>query len=863
MADEKDKIKKVNKNISKSANTFDKKKNPVITAKDTLNTISGLPNIDVDDLINNLLKNTQDSVINSVDFKDIYRALSSDDKNSDINNIIKNISSLDFITSSSQLERINKYKDFIQVLKRVPVVKKILRLYTSNILAPDDVSKISLKIVPRNVSINKGTEEYISIENKFKVILDKIDLENHLYDLVFKTLFYGDVFIEILSSKRYLLQTIYNLQLPINDANIKLNEDLCDPYLHNDVGEFDFIPKDYNSKGNIQYHVEIDWAKPIMNQLSETTDFANSYFNSILNYFNINENNLHRYRNNGFLNYLAEEFYGSNEILKDKEKFRVFHEAFVESPSMVPLNNPDNPYNVYNGNNYSSSYNDNSDEDAEELLNKKYSLDYLPIQSTLSALNIKIHMPDKIIVLKDNDIEYGYLYVDSGLESLNSINSANSAGGSQISTNAIGSTSIMETSNFLNNSSNRLGMFGSGNTTQQVLSHSKQITNKIAEYIRSKFEEYSGDVNIENMSTHLQTLIADILNSGSTSINIRYIPPLNMQQIKIEGTGLNSPYGESITENLLYRAKMLMTEDVNNAIAKYTNTGKRLKWTVTANTPQQANNKIQQLIKAVNKKTVAVDNYIDLMSSAIFQNDSIYLARVNGENLVDVETLDLGSAQDNTDSNNYQIKQLITGEDIPPAHLGYEEWTSGKNTLATESVVFAQSIISYQKQLGVYITSLIHKIYLAIYSYTNEFNVNYKNLLLAFNSPRGITLSACAENMNNLSTIFNTITDGDLDIDKKVVINMFWPELYDQLNEANLLIKQLNKDAKQRQLEKVAMSQKNNANDENNGTGGDFLGSGGMDFGSSGDLSGGTDMSTSDLENMADATAAGAEMGVQ
>ena len=863
MADEKDKIKKVNKNISKSANTFDKKKNPVITAKDTLNTISGLPNIDVDDLINNLLKNTQDSVINSVDFKDIYRALSSDDKNSDINNIIKNISSLDFITSSSQLERINKYKDFIQVLKRVPVVKKILRLYTSNILAPDDVSKISLKIVPRNASVNKGTEEYISIENKFKVILDKIDLENHLYDLVFKTLFYGDVFIEILSSKRYLLQTIYNLQLPINDANIKLNEDLCDPYLHNDVGEFDFIPKDYNSKGNIQYHVEIDWAKPIMNQLSETTDFANSYFNSILNYFNINENNLHRYRNNGFLNYLAEEFYGSNEILKDKEKFRVFHEAFVESPSMVPLNNPDNPYNVYNGNNYSSSYNDNSDEDAEELLNKKYSLDYLPIQSTLSALNIKIHMPDKIIVLKDNDIEYGYLYVDSGLESLNSINSANSAGGSQISTNAIGSTSIMETSNFLNNSSNRLGMFGSGNTTQQVLSHSKQITNKIAEYIRSKFEEYSGDVNIENMSTHLQTLIADILNSGSTSINIRYIPPLNMQQIKIEGTGLNSPYGESITENLLYRAKMLMTEDVNNAISKYTNTGKRLKWTVTANTTQQANNKIQQLIKAVNKKTVAVDNYIDLMSSAIFQNDSIYLARVNGENLVDVETLDLGSAQDNTDSNNYQIKQLITGEDIPPAHLGYEEWTSGKNTLATESVVFAQSIISYQKQLGVYITSLIHKIYLAIYSYTNEFNVNYKNLLLAFNSPRGITLSACAENMNNLSTIFNTITDGDLDIDKKVVINMFWPELYDQLNEANLLIKQLNKDAKQRQLEKVAMSQKNNANDENNGTGGDFLGSGGMDFGSSGDLSGGTDMSTSDLENMADATAAGAEMGVQ
>ena len=671
MADEKE-IKKINENIKKTSNTSDKKKNPVITAKDTLNTISGLPNIDVDDLINNLLKNTQDSVINSVDFKDIYRALSSDDKNADINNIIKNISSLDFITSSSQLERINKYKDFVMILKRVPVVKKILRLYTSNILAPDDVSKISLKIVPRNMSVNKGTEEYISIENKFKVILDKIDLENHLYDIVFKTLFYGDVFVEILSSKRYLLQTIYNLQLPIKDNNIKLNEDLCDSYLHRDVGEFDFVPKDYNSKGNISYHVEIDWAKPVMNQLSETADFVNMYFNNVLNYFNVNENNLHKYKNNGFLNYLAEEFYGSNDILQDKEKFKVFHEAYIESPQMTPLDNPDNPYNSYNNDVY-SSYDNNTDDETEELLNKKYSLDYLPVQSTLSALNIKIHMPDKIIVLKDNDIEYGFLYIDAGLNSLNNINNGNSINSSAISTNAINSSSVMETSNFLNNGSNKLGMFGASNSSHQILSHSKQITSKISDYIKQKIEEYGGDVNIENMSTHLQMIIADILNAGATNINVRYIPPLNMQQIKIEGTGLNSPYGESITENLLYRAKMLMTEDVNNAIAKYTNTGKRLKWTVTANTHQQANNKIQQLIKAVNKKTVAVDNYIDLMSSAIFQNDSIYLARVNGENLVDVDTIDLGSAQDNTESNNYQIKQLITGEDIPPAHLGYEE----------------------------------------------------------------------------------------------------------------------------------------------------------------------------------------------
>ena len=106
-----------------------------------------------------------------------------------------------------------------------------------------------------------------------------------------------------------------------------------------------------------------------------------------------------------------------------------------------------------------------------------------------------------------------------------------------------------------------------------------------------------------------------------------------------------------------------------------------------------------------------------------------FTAKVNGERQVELETLDLGSASETTDPNMYLIKQLITGADIPPAHLGYEEWTSGKNTLSNENAVFAQSIIGYQKQFSNNITALIQKIYLAIFSYTNEFNLNFKNLL--------------------------------------------------------------------------------------------------------------------------------------
>ena len=75
-------------------------------------------------------------------------------------------------------------------------------------------------------------------------------------------------------------------------------------------------------------------------------------------------------------------------------------------------------------------------------------------------------------------------------------------------------------------------------------------------------------------------------------------------------------------------------------------------------------------MKTVNNRAITTDNCLDLMSSAIFQNDSIYVSKVNGERQVELETVDLGSPDDSTNSNMYLIKQLLTGADIPPAHLG-------------------------------------------------------------------------------------------------------------------------------------------------------------------------------------------------
>lgn len=805
---------------NKKANTSKEKNSPIKTAKDALNAISGLPSIDIDDLIDNLLKNTEDSVVNSADWKTVYQSLSSDDKNKDINEVIKDISSLDFITSSSQLERLNKYKDFITVLRKVPIIKKILRLYTTNILAPDDITKTSIKTIPRNAAINKSSEEYISIESKYKVIMDKIDIEDELYDLVFRWLFYGDMFVEILSSKRYLLQTIYNMQIPIKDENIKITESKLDE-LYDDSTEYNIAFDDS------KYKINIEWQKPIAEQLSETNDYANLYFKAVLEHYNINDDNFDSVKNNGRLKYLTESFFGTSNIINNIDSFRAFNESYDSFMSGI-INNTKSINKLTNSNEMQPT------EDSVSM-DKRYSLDYLPTQSTLSSLNIKIHTPDKIIILKDEEIEYGYLYVSGGLDNVNSGNN-NNMSNSAMASNSVSSNAVINTSNFMSTSNARsIGMFGgNGVNNPSKLNHARQISSRVAEYIKKKFEEYGGDVNIDNMTPNLQMVIADILNKGSNQLTIRYIPPLNMQQFTIQGTGANSPYGEGVVEDLLFRAKMLLADDTNNILSKFTSTGKRLVWRVNANTHQQAANRIQQASRAVNKKTVAIDNCLDVMSSSVFQNDNIFIAKINGEPEVELETIDLGSPQENVDSNNYSIKQVITGADIPPAHLGYEEWTSGKNTLSSENVVFAQTIIGLQKQFGNALTNLIQKIYTAIYSYTSEFNVNFRNLSIALNSPRGISINFYSENMSNLSNIIGTLKE--LQIPDKFIINMFWPELYDMISEAEILIQQLNKEAlKQQQA---------NAQGGASMGGGDFMG------GPSPDIGGGP--STDSLESMVD-----------
>ena len=207
------------------------------------------------------------------------------------------------------------------------------------------------------------------------------------------------MFVEILSSKRYLLQTIYNLQIPLKDENIKLSESKLDA-IYDDSYQYNIYNENTREK---MLTVNIEWVKPLDEQINETIDYSSMYFKALLDYACINENNLHSPKANGIIKYLAGELFGNNNILKNKSTFKAFSESYDSF-----MNSIDSNQNINQQNNhqqlkphmidFDDMYNKiKKNEDGSDNEDKQYALDYLPTQATLSSLNIKFHTPDSFV----------------------------------------------------------------------------------------------------------------------------------------------------------------------------------------------------------------------------------------------------------------------------------------------------------------------------------------------------------------------------------------------------------------------------------------------------------------------------------
>lgn len=598
--------------------------NPLKKSKDLLKSITGGTPLDIPSVVSDLLKSAEIVREKEYDVVSVFKKIDGNDK--EINNILNEILSSDVSIFD---DRRGRYEEYRSVTKKYPVLKKMLKVYVANILAPDDISNESYSFDIKK-SYNVINEEKInSLISEYNNFFYHLKFDEELSPIIYKSLMYGDFFVEIVNNRSEFVQTAM-------DYGTVLNEDILSDFL------------------NDGYMYESDSLK-IKVEDSITKQFQD-----------INENDVFTH------------------IVKDKKV------------------------------------------------------------STVDGLSLEYHDPWEVIILEYKNVRYGYLHI------LTSDPSSQTNWGDQSAISQDGP--------------------------------SFKLANKIAEELEKRIGVIAKK---DSFSIKFQKLISKLINNASMNTIIRYIPCSNIQHFKVDYTGCFAPYGEGELDDLLFRAKLLLSEDISNTVYLLSKAGGRTKIGVKAPTLPQAMNKIQAVKNAFTKKKVTIDSLgtIDTIPTTISTFENIYVPIINGEEQITIDNVDIGGPMsDRRDNSMYNLKQLLTGGSVPPPHLGYEEWVNAKATLTAENVVMGRLTVEFQNLFSKHITSLFHKIYYAIYGDSKEFNSEYKGIAFKFSKPKAIALEMENNNYTQLQNIVNILSE--LGISKKLIVEKYYPDLLTLIEKA-------------------------------------------------------------------------------
>ncbi len=278
----------------------------------------------------------------------------------------------------------------------------------------------------------------------------------------------------------------------------------------------------------------------------------------------------------------------------------------------------------------------------------------------------------------------------------------------------------------------------------------KGVSDQLIQKLYSQVRKYLSNKAIDDIPEEFKDLITKILmNNPSQNILVRFIPINNIQHFKYPSSE-NEPYGESYFVDLLYIIKLYLARLTASTLYRLARVGKHLVFYIDVTNTHDARKRIESVKKSVKKREITADDLgsTDAIPTIMSTFEDFYIPTRGGQRMVDIETLELGTMADVTEEDNFYLKNILTGIEIPPSYLGIEEFNSTKATLSQESMVFARSIIRMQKIFSEQYTSLLQKIYRIIHN--KNLNPLYLSIICGFAPPAAI-------NVENTSTYYNKV----------------------------------------------------------------------------------------------------------
>ena len=620
------------------------------------------------------------------------------------NDIIDNITKALEGTYASQ-KRIKMYDEVRSIFRQLPLLMRAVRIYVDNILSPDEITKFTLQVVANTDDEGEEDYKYDNIIDEYKNIIKAIKLEDMIDALITNTMIEGDRFFEITTVKSDFIHTAKMSNIQLKEEKYKFRPDNS-----REIKEMKVFYEDTPAL-NFSYDYVTGVIREGLNDFNDGIDFIMEDAYKLID------------PNNPENDYKGPtkkvKFVPKDSTTPDAQDVLGYVDDITGSKDDEDI--PDNPKDVLDFVNNITNTND----DGMRTITFKPSKDtsaHGTKNTIIPTYKLRLidHNPRNIVIIRQKKWIMGYLYVDV----------------------------VNSTQGVSNSSMNRPFDDELSSATELIDKLYKSVVN----YLKTK--------EVDEIPDDLKDTISNILKNHMTGdVVIRFIPIENIQHFKINSEEFD-PYGESYFYNILPMIKMYLSKLLASTLYALARAGRHLLIEVDCTNEHDARNRIESVRRALKKREITGEDLksLDTVAKHLTTFDDIYVPSKDGKKFVNIDTLDLGSAEDKDAENDKLLKNILTGIEIPPSLLGIEEYTNSRNTLSQESIVFARSIIRLQKLFSDQLTSFIQKIYVMMHKKSHTIDPNYEDVKITFPAPQGILSSSSVEILSNQQNAINIWT---------------------------------------------------------------------------------------------------------
>jgi len=630
-----------------------------------------------------------------VSFSELVKAIYSDnmkrnksnDIYSDMYNFLKDIG-FDFSNMTIENDRMARYKEYDAIVRKIPYMKRALKVIKQNIMNPEDYSKQSLKIFLKNEFDDTelvDNYKYEKYEKDLYNLLDKLEIEKYSSSVIYNTLKFGDYFVEILVLPEIMKQA----KLLSESSSLKtiLSENIK-------------IKDDTGKEKEINFKIDIN--------LGDTAKFLNEDITLSFDDSNIVKSNL------------------------DTSKNRL---------KKLKLSSDD----IY--------------------------LNFLP--------------PHQVIRLGDRFC-MGYIV-------LKNINSENN------------------------------DIQGIDSTVNKLYKQKNvaNLSRKIIQRIRNKFNEIDNMIKTEKdlrytLARFLATSI-DNTQISDVKLSMRFVPNELMEHFTID-TSEFSPYGTSVLYGSEFLAKVVVAIQSSIMIQRLSRSVEKRVIRVDIGATRDARRYITEVKNQFNRRRFSADSNgtVDDIPSSLSTFEDIYIPVKNGRTPVEFDTLPaVGDISARVDDLKALRDNLVASTDVPPPYIGIEENTESKAQLSQENVIFAATIINYQKEFSNHFTSLLGKINSILNISDKDLEI-FNKYVISFEPPTSIIMEHKSDYLQNISSVIESLSN--LGVSKEYLITKFIPQIK-SWSQQNAKVRE--------NLRKIYDNNGKNEEGNESGFGGEEFGSGG------------------------------------